>query len=55
MLVARPGAVEGNGCEAAADGLIALGSPMSEGRAEGFIELGLPRSDGAALGFTPSG
>src|ERR671913_2547625 len=55
MLIARPGTVEVNGCEAAADGLIALGLPMSEGRAAGLIELGLPRSDGAALGFAPSG
>ena len=51
MLIDRPGTPEGNGCEAAADGLIALGLPMSDGRAEGLIELGLPMSEGAALGF----
>jgi hypothetical protein len=55
MVVERPGALEDSGCEAAAEGLMALGLPMSEGRAEGLIELGLPISEGAALGFAPSG
>jgi len=55
MVAARPGTAEGNGCDAAAEGFIALGLPMSEGRADGLIELGLPMSEGAALGFAPSG
>ena len=47
--------VEGNGWDAAAAGLIALGLPMSEERAAGLIELGLAMSEGAALGFAPRG
>jgi hypothetical protein len=49
------GAVEGNGWEAAAAGLIALGLPMSEARAAGLMELGLLMSEGAALGLAPRG
>jgi hypothetical protein len=46
---------EGEGWDAAAAGLMALGFLKSDGRAAGLIELGLPMSEGAALGLTPSG
>src|SRR5215204_7050180 len=51
----RRGASDGSSCDAPAEGLIALGLPMSDARAPGLIELGFAISDGAALGFAPSG
>ena len=49
------GVKEGETCDAAAAGLMALGWVMSEGRAAGLIELGLPMSEGGGTGVRPQG